>query len=97
MRAQKSQNKSKRRAIIATAGNVINALGMWQYGRIPPGQFFLPLPPHIYRKTLCVREKDSKKEYILQRSYIHHPIYEVLKFYFMGQDSDWQTMESILW
>lgn len=51
----------------------------------------------IYTQKNFWVEKGSEKKYILKRRYIHHPIYEVFKFYFIGQDSDWQTMESILW
>ena len=32
-------------------------------------------------------EKSSEKK-LLKKSYIHHHIHEVLKFYLLGQDSD---------
>lgn len=44
------------------------------------------------KKTLCWEQGIHFK-----RSGIHHLTYEVLKFYFIGQDSVWQTLESILW
>lgn len=40
------------------------------------------------KKKKKVKWKKSSEKKLLRRSYIHHHIYEVLKFYFIGQDSD---------
>ena len=39
-------------------------------------------------KKKKVKWKKSSEKKLLRKSYIHHHIYEVLKFYFIGQDSD---------
>lgn len=43
---------------------------------------------HLSLQKKKVKWEKSSEKKLLRKSYIHHHIYEVLKFYFIGQDSD---------
>ena len=86
MKKEQSQKRNKEEWVILPIVPEIlqiyfKSMKLWQN---LPWAVYLTSPS---KKKKVKWEKSSEKK-LLRKSYIHHHIYEVLKFYFIGQDSD---------
>ena len=92
MKKKQSQKRNKEEwVIIPTVLEIwqiyVKSMKLWQN---LPWVVYLTSPSKylLRQKKKKVKWEKSSEKKLLKKSYIHHHIYEELKFYLIGQDSD---------